>query len=128
MSIKSVQGIGVKFAGKDYSATNISVTYKKPEIDATSLSIPTGSGSLSRIRFSNLSETEIKIDWLGYQKPPTYGVHTLELITSSIHTAMMSVKTNPLGAFTSQSAIAQGVSISASAGDLMKGTATFKLV
>lgn len=126
--VKSVQGIVLKFADKVYTATNISVTYKKPEIDATSLSIPTGSTSVGRVRFGNLSETEIKVDWLGYQKPPTYGPQKLELVTTSIHSSMMTSVAYPLGVNTSNQAIAYGVSITASTGDLMKGTATFKLV
>lgn len=128
MSIKSVQGLVLKFANKIYTATNISVTYKKPEIDATSLSIPTGSTSVGRVRFGNISETEIKVDWLGFQKPPTYGPQALELVTTSIHSSMMTSAAYPLGVNTSNQAIAYGVSITASTGDLMKGTATFKLV
>ena len=120
---KNSHGVVFKFNNQVYTATGISVSYGGGEVDATSLNIGTQAGSLTRYRYGGLSTpASIKVDWLGAISPPTDNLYAFAFEG----TASGSTAPTNFGAGASGSALATGVSITASAGELIKGTATFK--
>ena len=120
---KNSHGVVFKFNNQVYTATGISVSYGGGEVDATSLNIGTQSGSLTRYRFGGLyPPSSIKVDWIGAVSPPTDTFYNFAFEG----TAAGSVAQTNFGAGASGSALATGVSITASAGELIKGSATFK--
>ena len=106
-------GISFTFDGDVYTATQISVSRSAAEFDCTSTDIPANSTALRRYRASAVENVEIKVDWIGLTIPT---VDTTAAFTLS--TAMGS---------TGSLALCTGLSITASAGELIRGSATFKV-
>jgi hypothetical protein len=115
VSFENSQGVTFTFGGTIYTATQIAVTRGRAEFDVSSTDL--GSGSLRRIRAAKLNEVSIKVDWVGGTIPTVNRTATF-LITGT-----------ELGAtdFSGKPAICTGLSISGNAGDLIRGSATFKL-
>lgn len=104
-------GITFTFAGSTYTATQISVSRSAGEIDCTSTDI--ADNGLRRFRASEVENCEIKVDWIGLTVPPVE------------KTAAFAISSG-LGA-TGSVALCTGLSITATAADLIKGSATFKV-
>lgn len=104
-------GITFTFGGSTYTATQISVSRNAGEIDCTSTDIP--DDGLRRFRASEVENCEIKVDWIGLTVPSVDGTQTFSISSG-------------LGA-TGTCALCTGLSITATAGDLIKGSATFKV-
>lgn len=104
-------GITFSFGGAAYTATQISVSRNAGEIDCTSTDIQ--DGGLRRFRASEVENCEIKVDWIGLTVPPVDATQAFSISSG-------------LGA-TGTSALCTGLSITATAGDLIKGSATFKV-
>lgn len=104
-------GITFAFAGQSYTATSISVSRGGAEFDVTSTDI--SDGEPRRYRLSEIENCEIKVDWVGLVVPP---VSATALFT-------LSAGMNAIGS----KALCTGLSITASAGELIKGSATFKV-
>lgn len=105
-------GISFTFAGQTYTATSISVSRGGAEFDVTSTD--TAAGEPRRYRLSEIENCEIKVDWVGLVVPPVTATAIFSLSGGSM---------NAMGA----KALCTGLSITASAGELIKGSATFKV-
>jgi hypothetical protein len=104
-------GIAFTFNGQPYTATQISVSRSASEIDCTSTDIPID--GLRRFRASEVENCEIKVDWVGLTLPPVDRTAAFTLSTGFGHTGAI--------------AFCTGLSVTATAGDLIKGSATFKV-
>lgn len=122
-TFQSPHGVVLKFNGVRYTVTNIVSSSADSPIDCTDLSIPTGTAAFSRFRPAPLSAWDLKVDFIGGKAPPTDKAYTLITEgTASGHTPEWS----PVSV--GRSALATGLSLTASAGDLVKGSVTFKIV
>jgi hypothetical protein len=105
------QGISFAFGGSTYTATSISVSRNAGEFDVTSTEIP--ANEPKRYRLSDIENCEIKVDWIGNIVPPVDATAAFTLGSGLGH----------IGAI----AMCTGLSITATAGELIKGSATFKV-
>jgi len=105
------QGITFVFSGDTYTATSISVSRNAGEFDVTSTEIP--AGEPKRYRLSDIENCEIKVDWIGNTMPPVDTTAAFTLTSGLGHTGSIAMCT--------------GLSITAAAGELIKGSATFKV-
>ena len=105
-------GITFSFASSTYTATQISVSRSANEIDCTSTDI--AASGLRRFRTGEVENCEIKVDWIGLTVPPVDRTSSFSLSSGFGHN-------------TSASALCTGLSITATAGELIRGSATFKV-
>lgn len=131
MSYESAQGINFKFNNVEYTATSLSISKTLGEFNCTSTKIPKSFGTtstcLSRFRPGGLKTIEIKVDWLSDGViPPTDKVYDLVLDASVGAGGGISGATLA-GEAVNKKAVCTGLSYSAAAGDLIRGSATFKL-
>jgi hypothetical protein len=122
MAWENSQGVEFKFNNVTYTATQIAVSRSFGEFNVTSLNIATGATCIQRFRAGGLRNTEIKVDWIGNTLPPTDKAYAIVFGGAGAASGTGLMDGDPLG-----SAIATGVTITAQAGDLIKGSATFKL-
>jgi hypothetical protein len=118
MPYDSSQGLTFKFNNKQYTATSVSVSKSAGEINATSTDIPRGAGCFSRYRAGGLKSLDVKVDWIGSEVPPTDDVYAIAFegdVGDDIHGE------------TVDKALCTGLSITAQAGELIRGSATFKV-
>ncbi len=108
---KFATGITFTFGGSTYTATSVSVSRGAAEIDCTSTDVP--DDGLRRYRASEVENVDIKVDWVGLQVPDV--------------TATQSFTLTNFSAATGSKALCTGLSITATAGDMIKGSATFKV-
>lgn len=113
----SALGITFTFDGDTYTATSISVSRSAAEFDCTSTDI--ASGGKRRYRTGDLENCEIKVDWIGLTVP------TIDQ-TASFSVTAGSGGGAALGS-TGTVALCTGLNITAQAGELIKGSATFKV-
>jgi hypothetical protein len=85
------------------------------EIDCTSTDIPID--GLKRYRTGDVEMCDIKVDWIGLVVPTVTTTATFS-ISGGAYTSLGSTGTI---------ALCSGLSLSAGAGDLIKGSATFKV-
>jgi hypothetical protein len=109
------QGITFAFNGVTYTATQIAVSRGRAEFDVSSTDI--AKGQQRRLRLGKVNEVSIKVDFMGTVTP---------MVTA---TATFAVTGTDLGAadFTGKKAICTGLSITGNAGELIRGSATFKV-
>jgi hypothetical protein len=107
----SAIGLSFTFNGQPYTATQISVSRSAAEFDVTSTSI--AADGLKRYRVSEVESVDIKVDWVGLTVPPIDAVYSFSLSSGLGHTGSM--------------ALCTGLSMQAQAGELIKGSATFKV-
>jgi hypothetical protein len=100
------------FGGDDYKATSISVSPSAAEFDVTTTEI--ADGGCRRYRPGVVRGCDIKVDWVGLTIPDVE------------ETASFSISHGKLG-HTGTIALCTGLSITAQAGELIKGSATFKV-
>jgi hypothetical protein len=123
MPFDSSQGVAFTFNGVVYTATSISVSKSKGEFNVTSLEIPVGTGK-PRYRAGGLKSLELKVDWIsGGIIPPTDNVYDIALAGAGA-AANAGITGESLSG---KKALCTGLSITAQAGDLIKGSATFKI-
>jgi hypothetical protein len=107
-------GVTFTFEGKPYTATSISVSRSaSQEVDCTSTDIPVA--GLKRYRTGEVENVDIKVDWIGLVVPT---------VTA---TANFVVGGSTAFGQTGTIALCTGLTINAVAGDLIKGSATFKV-
>ncbi len=106
-------GITFTFGSGTYTATSISVSRSAAEFDCTSTDITDSPTALRRFRASEIENCEIKVDWLGLTVPPVDATAAFTLTAGLGHTGSI--------------ALCTGLSITASAGEIIKGSATFKV-
>lgn len=100
-----------------YTATSISVSRSSQEFDVTHCgtgSAVTGFSSLGTWRGSEVENCEIKVDWVG------------TVVPQMTATALISF-TGITAGQTGSIALATGLTMSASPGDLVRGSCTFKI-
>lgn len=114
VSPPSAAGIAFTFDGDTYTATQISVSRSAAEFDCTSTDI--NAGGKRRYRTSDIENCEIKVDWIGLSSPQIE------------KTAAFSFTGNATAlGVTGTIALCTGLNITAQAGELIKGSATFKV-
>lgn len=110
-------GLTFTFGGDAYTATSISVSRSAMvEVDCTSTDIPADSG-LRRYRTGDVENVDIKVDWVGLVVPT---------VTATASFALSGDHSDAMGC-TGTIALCTGLSINAAAGDVVKGSATFKV-
>jgi hypothetical protein len=122
MAFESPQGVAFSFNGVPYTATSISVSKNQGEFNVTSLDITSAQGK-PRYRAGGLKSLELKVDWVGSVIPPTDNVYGIALGGSGAASGT-GITGEALG---SRKALCTGLSVTAQAGDLIKGSATFKI-
>jgi hypothetical protein len=122
MPYENSQGIQFKFNSVVYTATSISMSKSQGEFNVTSTDIP-ASGALTRYRPGGLKSLELKVDWIGSTLPPTDDVYDIELDGegSGADQGLTGEKIDD------KKALCTGLTITAQAGELIKGSATFKI-
>jgi len=124
MAFESSQGITFKFNSVVYTATSISMSKSRGEFNVTSTDIPVGTGCISRYRAGGLKSLELKVDWVGNTLPPTDDMYDIELGgTGPGSGSGLTGETIT----TANKALCTGLSITAQAGELIKGSCTFKI-
>jgi hypothetical protein len=123
MAFETSQGIEFKFNNVVYTATAISVSKSAGEINVTSTNIPAGAGCFSRLRAGGLMSLDLKVDWVGNTIPPTDNVYPIALAGGGPGAGSGLTGES----LSSAKALCTGLSITANAGDLIKGSATFKV-
>jgi hypothetical protein len=119
---ESAQGITFKFNNAVYTATAISASKGAGEFNVTSLNVETGGSCITVYRPGGLKTLELKVDFIGNTLPPQDDVYTLQLAGGGLgaNGALYAEAASLTAACTS-------VQISAQAGELIKGSATFKV-
>jgi hypothetical protein len=135
VAFESSQGITFTFGGAAnvYQATAITISESRGEVD--SATVNQAYGSTRGFGTSGLVEYTFKVDWIGTRAPETKktAVLTISGTTAFLSTTAISgggIKLNGSGhtatAFQG-TAICTGLSHTTSVGDLLKGSATFKV-
>lgn len=120
MPFESSQGIGFSFDGKVFTATQIAVSKKTPEIDVTSLETPHGkyrSYRLGSIRDGD----ELKVDFIGL---------TLPNMTSTAQITWSIDGSGSNAGFTTglpTAALVTSADVTAQVGELIKGSMSLRL-
>jgi hypothetical protein len=112
----SIVGVTFTFDGDPYTATQISVSRGAAEFDVTSTAIP--DNGLRRFRLSEVQSCDIKVDWVGLTIPPIDAVKSFTISGGTAVSALYA---------TGSMALCTGLTITAQAGELIKGSATFKV-
>ena len=123
MAFENSQGIQFKFNNVVYTATAISMSKSQGEFNLTSTDIPAGAGCLTRYRAGGLKSLELKVDWVGSTLPPTDNVYDIALAGSGSGSGSGLTGES----LTGKKALCTGLSITAQAGELIKGSCTFKI-
>ncbi len=97
-----------------YTATSISVSRSAQEFDVTDCGTSTAGFGLSTFRASEVENCEIKVDWIGTVVPQ---------MTATGAISFTGITAGQTGSI----ALATGVTMSASPGDLVRGSCTFKI-
>lgn len=120
MPFEVSQGIGFSFAGVRYTANSISVSKKVSEIDVTSLDSP--NGSYRSYRAAPIREgDELQVDFVGL---------TLPQMTATGQITWTIDGTGSNAGFTTgipTAALCTSANVSAKVGELISGSATFRL-
>lgn len=104
-------GITFAFGGDTYTATQVSVSRSLQEVDCTSVDM--SDDDPRRYRVGEAESIDIKVDWIGLTVPDVKQTQTLNI--------------SGLPGAEGSKALCTGLSITATAGDLIKGSATFKV-
>lgn len=115
MAFETAQGITFTFNGITYTATSIAVSRSRGENDISTTDLQ--AGSFRRLRAGKLNTCEIKVDWIGGTVPPVKSLGTFTVTGTDIGAAD----------FSGKKALCTGMSISGAAGEMIKGSATFKV-
>jgi hypothetical protein len=120
MSYESSQGIAFKFSNEDFLLTSISISRGAAEVDTSDLKLPYGSQRSYRI--SPLRDgPELSVEFFGLKLPQ-------QTATGAIVWTVDGSGSN--AAFTSglpTAALCTSAQIQAAAGELIRGSATFRL-
>jgi hypothetical protein len=120
MAYESSQGISFTFSGTKFTATQISVSKKTPEIDVTSLE--SAHGSYRSYRLGSIRDgDELKVDFIGLTLPQMTA-------TGSITWSIDGTGSN--AGFTTgipTSALCTSADVTAQTGELIKGSMSLRL-
>jgi hypothetical protein len=115
MPFDVAQGITFAFNNVNYTATSVAVSRSQGEFDISS--VDQASGSFRRLRAGKSKAIDVKVDWIGGTIPPTKLVCPISVSGTDIGASDIS----------GYSAICTGLTITGAAGDIIKGSATFKV-
>ena len=115
MPFDTSQGITFTFGGTTYTATSIAVSRSRSENDISTTDLT--EGSFRRLRAGKLNSVEIKVDWIGDIAPNVKTVQTFTVTGKDIGATE----------FSGKKALCTGLSVSGAAGELIRGSATFKV-
>jgi hypothetical protein len=115
----SGQGSPFSFNGVDFLATSVQFSQQGNEIDVTDLSVP--AGSYRKYAAPPIKDgAEVSVEFIGHQAPAV-------LTKGDIDFKPTGSGTTPTITGLTGKAICKSVQVTARAGDLLKGTATFRL-
>lgn len=120
MAYESSQGIKFSFAGVAYTANQIALSKKLSEIDVTSLEAATGSYRSYRAA-PIIDAPELKVEYVGVQVPQ---------MTATAQITWVVDGSGSNAAFTAgipTVALCTSADVTAQVGELIKGSATFRL-
>lgn len=117
MAFESPQGVDFKFNNKSFKATSISISASAGEQDVTAVNDTVGTHPYGRFEPSVMKNADVSVEWFGAEAPDMDKAYALALggATASVITASQI------------SAVCTTCQITAQAGELLKGTATFKI-
>ena len=120
MAYESAQGLSFTFSGETFLLTSVSFNKKATEIDVSDLSTP--QGSYRSYRIAPLRDgDELSVEFYGMDYPQMTA--TGQITWSVDGTGSNSALINSLPTI----ALCTSSSLSAAAGDLVKGSATFRI-
>lgn len=120
MAFDQTQGVEFRFNNVPYKATSISVSKSQGEFNVTTTEI---TNNLPRYEAGGLKSLDIKVDWVGSEIPPTDDVYSIAFAGSGPGAGSGLAGESLSG----KRALCTGLTITAQAGELIKGTATFKV-
>jgi hypothetical protein len=115
MPFDVAQGITFSFNNVVYTATSVSVSRSQGEFDISS--VDQAEGSFRRLRAGKSRSVDLKVDWIGGTIPATRAAYPISYSGTDIGASDIS----------GYSAICTGLTITGAAGDIIKGSATFKV-
>lgn len=116
MSFESPQGIAFSYNGKNYTVTSLSVSMGAGEFDVTSISDTPAASPYGVFRPGVMRNADISVEWFGLECPEMDKNYTL-----SIGGGLFSLTNS------SYAAVCTSSQVTAQAGELLKGTASFKI-
>jgi len=120
MPFESSQGIGFSFSGQVFTANQIQVSQQVSEIDVSSLSDPTG--SFRSFRPAPIREApELQIEFVGMNLPQMTATGAITWTVAASGSNAGFTTGIPTVALCTQA------SVTAAVGELIKGSATFRL-
>lgn len=119
MAFEDSSDLTFKFNSIVYTATSISVSKGAGEINVTSVNVNNG---LSVFRPGSLKSLELKVDFIGNTLPPQDDTYNLEINGNGA-----GANGALAGEAATLTAVCTSVQMTAQAGELIKGSATFKV-
>lgn len=116
MAFENSQGVKFTYGGQVYTATQIAVSRSRGEFDVSSTDL--GDSSFRRYRAGKINSVDIKVDWISEGSFPAPRTMSTFLIEGT-----------DIGAsdFSGKRALCTGMTITGNAGDLIRGSATFRV-
>lgn len=125
MAFEPSQGITFIFSGATFTANQIGISNRVNEIDVTSLS--STNGSFRSLRPAPVRDApEIKVDFVGLSKPQMTATGQITWVIDGSGTNA-GFTTDAAGVGLPTAAMCTSADITAQVGELIKGSATFRL-
>lgn len=116
MPFENSQGVKFTYGGTVYTATQIAVSRSRGEFDVSSTDL--ANNSFRRFRAGKINSVDVKVDWISEGSFPA--VRTM---------STFQIEGQDIGAadFSGKKALCTGMTITGNAGDLVRGSATFRV-
>lgn len=113
----SPQGVAFRFNNLGFTATSLSVSSSANEVDVTGIEDTEAGSPYGRFQPSVMKSADVSIEWIGAEMPAMDKQYTLDFGGSAFANSISG----------SVQAVCTSAQITAQAGELLKGTASFKL-
>lgn len=113
----SPQGVAFTFNGLGFTATSLSVSSSANEVDVTGIGDTEAASPYGRFQPSVMKSADVSIEWIGAEMPLMDKTYDIDFGSAKFANGIS-------GAL---QAICTSTQITAQAGELLKGTASFKL-
>lgn len=120
MSFESPQGLAFTYNGKSYTVTSLSVSMSAGEFEVTGIADTSAASQYGVFRPGVMKNADISVEWFGLECPEMDQNYTLA-IGSGTASGAFSLTAS------SYTAVCTSSQITAQAGELLKGTASFKI-
>lgn len=120
MSFESPQGIAFSYNGKNYTVTSLSVSLSAGEFDVTSIADTPAASEFGVFRPGVMRSADLSVEWFGLECPEMDKNYTLS-IGGGTNAGVFSLTNS------SYTAVCTSSQVTAQAGELLKGTASFKI-